>query len=284
MSPLVSIIIPCFNADKYLFETLTSVINQSFKDYEVIIVNDGSTDNTELIVKKYFNYDNFKLINQLNSGVSSARNTGILNSKGKYIALLDADDIWLKDNLKSKISILENSQNYIFTYSNSITFNSNKKKIKVSNPKVKNLLMCYLLQKELPIFGACSNIIFKNNLNVLFDVNLSTAADQDFVVQLLLIGDAISTDEFLWKYRITENSMSKNATALENDMLYLIKKFKSQNLYPNINFKNKSYSRVYFVLSTNFFVCKSYFKFVLYFMMSILYNPFQIKNYLKKII
>ena len=89
----ISIVIPAYNVEKYIRRTLESVENQTFKNFEVIIVNDGSTDGTLKIIEEFVNRnDNFFLINQENKGVGEARNIGIKNSNGMYIAFLDSDD------------------------------------------------------------------------------------------------------------------------------------------------------------------------------------------------
>lgn len=94
--PKISAIIPAYNVEKYVEKTLKSLIDQTFYDFEAIIINDGSTDNTEKIIKEVLQDANFqwKLINQENQGVSAARNRGIIESKGEYICFLDADDYY----------------------------------------------------------------------------------------------------------------------------------------------------------------------------------------------
>ncbi|PBB06458.1 glycosyltransferase family 2 protein [Salimicrobium humidisoli] len=91
--PFFSVIMPCFNKEKYIYDALESVINQSFENFEVIIVDDGSTDNS-LNVVSTIDDKRIKIINQKNEGVSAARNRGIKFAKGEYIAFLDADDFW----------------------------------------------------------------------------------------------------------------------------------------------------------------------------------------------
>ena len=94
--PKFSIIIPVYNVEKYIKKCLDSVVNQTVKDYEVILINDGSTDNSMEIAKKY----SFKIINQKNQGQSAARNHGIKEAKGDYIVFLDSDDTIEKDYLE----------------------------------------------------------------------------------------------------------------------------------------------------------------------------------------
>ena len=93
----VSIIIPVYNVEKYLRRCLDSVLNQTLKDIEIICVNDGSTDNSSLILEEYKKYDNIKIINQKNSGLSVARNTGLDNATGECVAFIDSDDFIDKD-------------------------------------------------------------------------------------------------------------------------------------------------------------------------------------------
>jgi glycosyltransferase involved in cell wall biosynthesis len=106
--PKVSIVIPAYNAMVYLPETLASVFQQTFEDYEVIIVNDGSTDNIESWFAQ-LNNPKVKLITQQNQGLSGARNTGILNAAGEYVALLDADDLWAPTKLEKQVKLLNES-------------------------------------------------------------------------------------------------------------------------------------------------------------------------------
>jgi glycosyltransferase involved in cell wall biosynthesis len=104
--PLVSIIIPCYNQGRYLSESLESVFLQSYKNWECIIINDGSTDETEDVAHSYVSKDaRFKYIKTQNSGLSASRNTGIKNADGNFIQLLDADDLIEQDKLKSAITL-----------------------------------------------------------------------------------------------------------------------------------------------------------------------------------
>lgn len=111
MSPKVSVIIPLYNAENFIYNTLLSVQEQSFQDYECIIVNDFSTDNSINIVKGFLKDKRFKLISlRANSGASTARNVGLRLAKGKYVCFLDSDDVFIKESLEYRVSILENNK------------------------------------------------------------------------------------------------------------------------------------------------------------------------------
>ncbi|WP_009632478.1 glycosyltransferase family 2 protein [Synechocystis sp. PCC 7509] len=105
--PKVSVIIPAYNAMSYLPETVESVLQQTFTDFEVLIVNDGSSDNIVQWVDSLTD-DRIQLISQSNQGVSTARNTAIGQAKGEYIAFLDADDLWQRQKLEKQVQFLDN--------------------------------------------------------------------------------------------------------------------------------------------------------------------------------
>lgn len=113
---LVSIIMPAYNCGDFIGITLDTVINQSYKQWEVIIVDDCSSDNTAEVVKEYMNKDERFKYHKLdrNSGAAVARNTAVELARGKYIAFLDSDDVWFPEKLSKQISFMEEN-NYLFT-------------------------------------------------------------------------------------------------------------------------------------------------------------------------
>ena len=107
---LLSIIIPVYNAARYLRQALDSVLSQSFKDYEIILINDGSTDDSLDILEEYAKNSSARIINKANEGVSAARNRGILEAKGKYLFFMDADDLLHPDFLSLMTGIATNNK------------------------------------------------------------------------------------------------------------------------------------------------------------------------------
>lgn len=105
---MISIIIPLFNKSNYVIKCLNSVLNQTFKDFEIIIINDGSTDNSLEVIEKYnFKDIDYKIISQINSGVSTTRNNGVKSAKYDYITFLDADDWWEPNFLEQMVKLIE---------------------------------------------------------------------------------------------------------------------------------------------------------------------------------
>ena len=120
---MISIVVTCYNQGRYLKDSLDSLLGQSFTSWECIVVNDGSTDNTEIIALEYCSNDNrFRYLYQDNNGVSSARNLGIMNCKGDFIQFLDADDAIHPDKLKTQLEILNSNEKIDIIYGSSRYF------------------------------------------------------------------------------------------------------------------------------------------------------------------
>ncbi len=130
MTPKISIIVPCYNQAQYLDECLQSVLDQTFVDWECIIINDGSPDNTEAIAKSWELKDSrFKYFYTDNKGVSNARNLGIQNSSGGFIQFLDSDDILEREKINYQLEILQNNTHIDIVYSSSRYFFSENKSV-----------------------------------------------------------------------------------------------------------------------------------------------------------
>ncbi len=115
----ITVVIPMYKASNTIIASLQSVINQSYREQlEIIIVDDGTTDNSRVKVREYISCNKInriiKLISQRNKGVSSARNMGIVNSCGEWIALLDSDDAWCENKLKNQIKVIDNNKDIKF--------------------------------------------------------------------------------------------------------------------------------------------------------------------------
>lgn len=137
MDDLISIIMPSFNTGKYITETIESVLAQSYKNWELIIVDDCSSDNTDEIVSTYLSDDRIHYLkNEKNSGAAFSRNIALRKAKGKWIAFLDSDDLWMPEKLEKQLSFMK-SNGYFFSYTDyeEIDVNGKQTGVRVTGPR-----------------------------------------------------------------------------------------------------------------------------------------------------
>ena len=129
MPPSVSINLCCYNSEKYLRETLDSIVSQTYKDWELVIINDGSSDSTEKIIREYIVQD-YPIVYhyQENKGIGASRNEALKRSQGEFIAFIDHDDIWLPDKLEKQIPLFHD-QEVCLVFSNYMAIYPNGKKV-----------------------------------------------------------------------------------------------------------------------------------------------------------
>ncbi|NMH88017.1 glycosyltransferase family 2 protein [Flavivirga algicola] len=190
--PFFSVIIPLYNKEQYIQDTIKSVLKQSFKDFEIIIVNDGSTDNSlEKSETALSNFENYTIINQENKGLSSSRNKGISISKGQIIALLDADDLWHELFLESihelYLSFPEASfygTDYLEKYSETNILET-KKNITPKLNNTKFLIKDFFLANKFQSIICQSSMAFKKEVTetISFNETINYAEDVDFYLK-----------------------------------------------------------------------------------------------------
>lgn len=145
---LVSIITPAYNVEKYIGKTIDSVLNQTYEDWEMLIVDDGSTDGTKKAVEKYLSDPRINYFYQQNGRQGKARNLAIKQAKGKYLAFLDADDLWVPSKLEQQVSTIE-SENVDFVYSQGWTFQDDENNPENTKDLMEmNVLLGYQTSKE----------------------------------------------------------------------------------------------------------------------------------------
>lgn len=255
---LVSIIIPAYNSEKYISETISSVLNQTYSNFELIIINDGSTDNTQDIIEAYCKQD-IRVItfNKKNSGVSDSRNFGLNFSKGKYISFLDSDDIWLQDNLEKKINILKNTPDIDAIYSFCEIIDENSIKTGIIKKGQHLFTLENILLWEANYITIPSGLIFKESIIKSvngFNSSLSNNADQDLIIRLLSKNYKIGlVDDITWLYRRHSKNMSSNIQLMEKDTIAVYKMAEKMNLFKTKRFKHKCFSKVYVILSGSWY-------------------------------
>jgi len=227
-----SIVIPLYNKADQIERCLCSVLNQSYDNYEIIIINDGSTDNSLNIVSK-FKSKKIKLISQKNKGVSIARNYGVLNSKNKYICFLDADDSYESDFL-SEVNILINKFPNFGMYATNNYFISSKggRKINYNNEEllyfeIENLFKMYNDMDRMPFSNSniCVNKTIFNQLNG-YAENVKLTEDSDLFLKFYLTSKIAYLNKPLsnYYYETAGNTLG----VIENGDSYVSKQIQSK--------------------------------------------------------
>lgn len=214
---LVSVIIPPYNYARYLCEAIDSVLVQTYKDYEIIVVDDGSTDNTKEVLRPYRN--KIKYIYQENKGLSAARNTGIRASKGDYFQFLDADDIILPEKISKQIDFFTENKDYSICYCECITCSENirdssKYIYRNAGPMIDPILQVLNLHAygsyPLPIH----TLLIKRDIFDkvgLFCEELKAVEDREFLIRVILSGYEFGYLRYYGAlYRVHTNQMLSN--------------------------------------------------------------------------
>lgn len=246
----ISIIVPVYNIEEYIEECIKSLINQEFNDYEIILVDDGSTDASGKIIDKYAKYSNIKIVHKKNGGLSDARNAGIEASKGEYLMFIDGDDyLESKECLKLLSNEINKNSAEIIQYKKVYLFSNGKKKYE-SNIKKKYFQnkiegLTELNRKGLVSVSACDKIvkaeIIKNN-SLYFQKGL-LCEDIFWSYNLYFYISSLSIlNENIYVYRQgREGSIStlKNKKNCQ-DLYYII------NYWKNYNFENNDLKKLYY--------------------------------------
>ena len=238
MSAVVSIIVPVYNSEKYLPDCVESLVNQSYKNIEILLVNDGSTDGSLMLCQKYQNKDHrIVVINSRHGGVSVARNLGIIKATGEYLAFVDSDDMVSENYIERLVEpVLKHSiflslcqykgfyakaeLTHMALINNDITIIDNNKRI------IRNLYedFCELCVPKGLLYGPCGKIYRRNIIicnHIFFDENLVNGEDQVFNFSYFCFGQHYAYIKSpLYFYRCRQGSLSKTFSQKSLDGLY----------------------------------------------------------------
>lgn len=205
---LISVVVPAYNVGSFIRETLESIQKQTVNNWEAIIVDDGSTDNTVEVIRDFIQHDDrFRLICQKNSGVSKARNTGLLNALGTYLAFLDGDDMWkpeLLEELLAAVQIKDNNMaycGYTHLYANGL-------KRKFSYPYTSGNILVPVIQggTQLHIGAILVKKELVDRLQIQFTEGCLVGQDQEFIWKLVSAAMVQAVPKELMIYRIRNGS------------------------------------------------------------------------------
>jgi len=222
---MISVIIPMYNASKYIRKTISSILEQDYKDFEVLLVDDGSTDNTKDICIEFENLDNrCKYLYKTNSGVSATRNYGIEHANGEYIIFIDSDDYFIDNELFTKCMDVVNRNPLIMPIYNFIGLKDDGRQIKqfenvISNPTVEDIManciagikhstnLHYMFRA---VWGKMFNKNIINEYNIRFDESMYMGEDAVFLIEYVKHIETIEDiKSYALMYRTHDDSASR---------------------------------------------------------------------------
>lgn len=219
INSLISIIVNCHNGEKYLKKSIQSVINQSYKNWELIFWDNKSSDNSKKVLLKFKNKKIKYFKSKRFTNLYEARNLAIQKARGEYISFLDTDDWWIEDKLKIQLNFARKFNNINFFFSNLYIYDQKKKK---KNLYFKNYILSGKMTQHLLNnykIGILSVLmkkkIFKENK---FNTNYNIIGDFDFFVKLSIKENFMCINKPLAYYRVHENNYSKKLKIHVNEL------------------------------------------------------------------
>ena len=222
-SPKASVIIPAYNSADYTVKTVESVLAQTYTDYELIVVDDGSTDHTREVLQEYL--DRIKYIYKDNGGACSARNVGIEMAEGEYVACLDCDDLWLPEKLDHSVAVLEADSALGFMYTSTYTIDADGKTLdEMRSPCNSRWAYKDLLYDN---FVLAPTVVIRKSALMhvgLFDERIFIPADWELWLRLAREFPIGYVDLPLSKYRMASNYTLKNVEQFVQESNYVVEK------------------------------------------------------------
>jgi glycosyltransferase involved in cell wall biosynthesis len=253
-APLVSVVIPNYNCARFLPDALTSVFAQTYPRVEVIVVDDGSTDDSAQVLDTFG--DRIRVLRQANQGVSAARNLGIRESRGELIAFLDADDLWHPEKLAKQVALFADpavglvhcAVEYIDEQGRTLGTNFTGRRGRV-------LRHIALLEGTVVLAGGSTAVVRRTSFDKagVFDPDMSTAADWDMWRRIACYDAIDVVREPLMRYRLRPSSMHRNLAVFEHDMLHGFSSMFADPAAAEIHhLKRRAYAAVYLMLAGSF--------------------------------
>ena len=282
---LVSVIIPAYNASAFIEETVQSIFAQSYSNWEVIIVDDGSTDGTSRICRS-FDDKRIRVISQMNAGVAAARNNGLNHTKGDLVVFFDADDLMTTEFLSLRVQELEKNKEIGYVGGIVETFPIEIRSRKAAGSDPVNEILFF----DASFVTVPSNYMFRKEIlvdnHISFNKALSSSADRFFIIEVSKFakGKSILDDNARLLYRHTSQSMSNKVTPgliIDNEKFYY--ELKKKNLLP-AGRENKFRSFYFLSLAKGFSMVRYWKRVCKYLVMSFINHPvFFTENFGKSI-
>lgn len=233
-NPLISVITPAYNAERFIQETIQSVLDQTYSNWEMIIVDDCSTDRTVELAKSYSEKDNRIKVIQLeeNSGSAVARNVAMANASGTYIAFLDSDDLWFPEKLEKQLHFMQ-EKDIAFSFTKYVRMEEDGT-IKDAISRAPESVGYHDLMKHC-VIGCLTVMIDREKVGNLKMVNIRTRQDYAYWLAITKMGfRAYGLPEVLAKYRSVENSISSNKVKAAKRQWYVYRHVEKQPLLKSV--------------------------------------------------
>lgn len=229
MNPLVSVIMPVYNGEKYLAEAIQSVLNQSYQQLELLIVNDGSTDGSETIVHQ-FSDPRIRYFRQDNSGVSVARNTALANMNGDYFCCLDGDDVLPVNSIQSRMDVFRRSSSIAFVDGLVNVYNSTLQKIQYQwMPQKEGHVFNELIRLTGHCFFGPTWLVKRiHGIKYHFENGMTHGEDLLFYISIANSGEYAYTSDCILHYRKNEQSVMNNLSGLGRGYAFLAAKLREK--------------------------------------------------------
>ena len=251
---VVSVIIPTYNRSRYILESIESILAQTYSCYEIIIVDDGSTDNTREILMPLVKEDTIQYIYQQNQGEASARNHGINVAKGKYIAFLDSDDLFIPTKLKKQVEFLDTHPEVAFVHSCYSKFRDSGIDLGYRDTsKITGKVYPDILLKWAPLIAVPSVLVRAKVLSELggFDTNLRWGTDLDMWRRITKRYPIGVIPEVLTEIRVHYGNISGNKAAAASSFEQVLEKAFIEDPQLSTDFKRQAFANLYTNLGHN---------------------------------
>lgn len=273
--PMVSVIIPNYNYAHYLRQAVESVLAQTYPRVEVVVVDDGSTDNSREVLAEYA--ANIRCVHQPNRGVAAARNQGARISSGDYLAFLDADDYWLPAKLERQIEMYRQDPELGLTHCGVEEFNERVGEFRQRTEGLAGWVARELLLFERPVIlgGGSALMVPRRLFDEIggFDERLSTSADWEFCYRMAMRWRVGFVSAVLVKYRLHGKNMHGDVSAMERDMLLGYEKAFAAPGNSLASIRRQCYGNLHLMLAGSFFASGRYMKFAEHLWRSLCYAP-----------
>ncbi len=228
--PLVSVIVPSYNHEKYVKDTIESILNQTYKNIELIVIDDGSKDNSPRILEELSKKHGFLFIHRPNKGLTATLNEALKLAKGKYICFCASDDMYLPHKIEKQVKFMEENPEYGMCHGN-VKFLKDERIIDNKKKPEKEIDFEELLMRD-PIF-AVTVMVRKEVFDKVGPYDESLYVDDwDMWLRIAFAGFRIGyIDDYLAIYRLHETNMTKNWRIIQEDVLKILNKWKSHPKY-----------------------------------------------------